>query len=267
MNSEVFPLDEGLLVQTVTRGRPRRFFNKLSVFDPAAIDETRLVEGRHRAAPSGRVVLPAKDELMLWHYKHLGFERNAARHAAQAARLGNKDLENGWGHRYSWPRERLGWQWDEMRATSLDLAVSSAHPAAICERPLWWRPQQCLGDLADCIPVVVSPCPAKPPRVSVVIKCYNHERYVRHCIQSVLNQSFQDFEIIVTDDASTDDTAPILRSFTDRRISLVELPSNRGISGAMNATISRARGEYVAILNSDDWAFRDRHAAQPQRDR
>ena len=117
---------------------------------------------------------------MLWHYKHLGFERNAARHAAQAARLGNKDLENGWGHRYSWPRERLGWQWDELRATSLDLAVSSAHPAAICERPLWWRPDQRLGDLLDRIPVVVNPCPMKPPRVSV--------------------------------NASTDDTVPILRS-------------------------------------------------------
>jgi hypothetical protein len=66
MNSETFPLDKGLLVQTVTHGRPRRFFNKLSVFDPAAIDEARFVEGRHRAAPSGRVVLPARDELMLW---------------------------------------------------------------------------------------------------------------------------------------------------------------------------------------------------------
>ncbi len=78
----------------------------------------------------------------------------------------------------------------------------------------------------------------------------------------MLNQSFQDFEIIVTHDASTDDAAPILRSFTDQRINLVEIPSNRGISGAMNATISRARGEYVAILNSDDCAFRDRLEAQ-----
>ena len=66
MNSETFPLDKGLLVQTVTHGRPRRFFNKLSVFDPAAIDEARFVEGRHRAAPSGRVGVPARDELMLW---------------------------------------------------------------------------------------------------------------------------------------------------------------------------------------------------------
>src|SRR5262249_21039728 len=90
MNGEILPPDRGLLVETVTRGRSRRFFNKLSVFDPAAIDETR---GRHRADPSGRVVLPHTDELMLWHYKHLGFERNAARHAA---RLGTKDLANGW---------------------------------------------------------------------------------------------------------------------------------------------------------------------------
>jgi glycosyltransferase involved in cell wall biosynthesis len=262
MNSETFPLDQGLLVKTVTRGRPRKFFNKLSVFDPTAIDETQFAEGRHHADPSGRVVLPATDELMLWHYKHLGFERNAARQAAQAARLGTKDLANGWGHRYTWPRERLGWQWDEMRATSSDLAVSAAHPATICERPLWWRPTQRLGDLPDRRPITIAPSPTKPPRVSVVVKSYNHAQYVRNCIQSVLNQSFQDFELIVTDDASTDDTVPILRSFTDQRIKLVELPGNLGISGAMNATIFRARGEYVAILNSDDWALRDRLETQ-----
>ena len=73
---------------------------------------------------------------------------------------------------------------------------------------------------------------------------------------------FQDFELVVTDDAQTDDTLPILRSFTDQRIKLVELPSNLGISGAMNATICRARGEYVAVLNSDDWTFRYRLKAQ-----
>jgi glycosyltransferase involved in cell wall biosynthesis len=262
MNSETFPPDRGLLVNTVTHGRPRRFFNKLSIFNPVAIQETRFVEGRHSAQPAGHVVLPATDELMLWHYKHLGFERNAARHAAQAARLGTKDLANGWGHRYTWPRERLGWQWDEMRATSSDLAASSAHPATLCERPLWWRPTQRLGDLQDDRPVTISSGTAEPPRVSVVVKCYNHARYVRNCIQSVLNQNFQDFELVVTDDASTDDTAAVLRSFTDQRISLVELPTNLGISGAMNATIARARGEYIAILNSDDWALPDRLEAQ-----
>ena len=93
------------------------------------------------------------------------------------------------------------------------------------------------------------------PKVSVVIKSYNHAAYVRQCISSVLEQSFQDFEIVVTDDASTDGTAEIIREFKDPRIHLQVLPRNHGISIAMNMTIARTRGEYLAILNSDDFAL------------
>ena len=96
------------------------------------------------------------------------------------------------------------------------------------------------------------------PTVSVLVKAFNHAPYIRQTIHSILNQSFQDFEIVVTDDASTDGTAEILRSFTDPRIRLQTLPRNLGISGAMNATLARARGRYFAILNSDDWALPDR---------
>lgn len=93
------------------------------------------------------------------------------------------------------------------------------------------------------------------PRVSVVIKAYNHAAYVGETIQSILNQSFQDFEIVVTDDGSTDGTADIIRGFADPRIHLQVFEENRGISIAMNATIARARGEFIAILNSDDFAL------------
>src|ERR1043166_3249216 len=94
-----------------------------------------------------------------------------------------------------------------------------------------------------------------PPRLSVVIKSYNHAPFVAQTIQSVLDQSFQDFEIVVTDDASTDGTADVIRTFADPRISLEVLPHNRGISAAMNETLARARGELIAILNSDDYAL------------
>jgi glycosyltransferase involved in cell wall biosynthesis len=96
------------------------------------------------------------------------------------------------------------------------------------------------------------------PKVSVVIKSYNHAPYVRQSIQSILDQSFQDFEIVVTDDGSTDGTPDVVREFSDPRIRLDVFERNRGISNAMNATIARARGELIAILNSDDFALPNR---------
>lgn len=261
MNSEEFPADHGLLIETVTRGRARRFFNKLSIFDPSAIGEVGYVQGRHKAVPTGQIRFPPRDELLLWHYKHLGFERTVCRHAAQAARLGSKDREHGWGHRYLWPRERLAWQWRAMRATSVDLSGLS-DPALGCERPLWWRPDERLSDLLGPGPAPSETPSTRPPRVSVVVKSFNHEKYIRHCVQSVLNQSLQDFELVITDDASTDDTVAVVQSMRDSRIKLEQLPHNHGISGAMNRALSRATGEYIAILNSDDWAVSDRLETQ-----
>ena len=90
------------------------------------------------------------------------------------------------------------------------------------------------------------------PRVSVVIASYEHEAYVAECIGSVLAQTFQDFEIVVTDDGSTDATAQRVREIDDPRISLEVFEANRGACIALNRGVQRARGEYVAILNSDD---------------
>jgi GT2 family glycosyltransferase len=92
-------------------------------------------------------------------------------------------------------------------------------------------------------------------KLSVAIKSYNHAPYIRRCIESILDQDFEDFEIIVTDDASTDGTPDIVREFSDSRIHLEVLPTNLGISGAMNRTVAKTRGELVAILNSDDFAL------------
>jgi glycosyltransferase involved in cell wall biosynthesis len=108
------------------------------------------------------------------------------------------------------------------------------------------------------LPIIIGRPGDPVPTVSVLVKSYNHASYIRQTIESVLTQSFQDFEIVVTDDASTDATADIVRSYRDPRIKLEISPVNLGISGAMNATIARARGRYLAILNSDDWALPDR---------
>ncbi len=102
----------------------------------------------------------------------------------------------------------------------------------------------------------------KGPTVSVLVKTYNHARYIDKTIESILDQSFQDFEIIVTDDGSTDNTREVLGRFKDPRIKIEALETNRGVSVAMNETIARANGRYLAILNSDDWALPDRLSRQ-----
>ena len=100
------------------------------------------------------------------------------------------------------------------------------------------------------------------PTVSVVIKAYNHAKYVAQSIDSILSQSFQDFELVITDDGSTDATPEIIRGFSDPRIRFERFEHNRGISQAMNATVARARGEFIAILNSDDFALPGRLETQ-----
>lgn len=91
------------------------------------------------------------------------------------------------------------------------------------------------------------------PKVSVVIPSYNHAKFVAQTIQSVLDQSFEDLEILVTDDGSSDSTPDVVRSFHDHRIELDFFPTNRGACVAMNSAIERASGTYVAVLNSDDY--------------
>jgi hypothetical protein len=91
------------------------------------------------------------------------------------------------------------------------------------------------------------------PLISVVVASYNHQAYVQECLQSVLAQDLQDFEIIVTDDGSSDQTVARIRALSDPRIQLKVLPHNRGACIALNDAILRARGQFIAVLNSDDY--------------
>ncbi len=90
------------------------------------------------------------------------------------------------------------------------------------------------------------------PKVSIIMASYNHERFVQEAIQSVLDQSFQDFELLIIDDASTDNTVNIIKTFHDTRIHLTVLQQNQGQFVATNLGLKKARGEYIGILNSDD---------------
>ncbi len=90
------------------------------------------------------------------------------------------------------------------------------------------------------------------PVVSVVMASYNHERFVGEAVESVLAQTLQDFEFIVTDDGSADRTADIVASYDDKRIHLKRFERNRGACIALNEGVRTARGRYIAVINSDD---------------
>ena len=99
---------------------------------------------------------------------------------------------------------------------------------------------------------------AKKPTtaVSVIIPTYNRVRLVGRAIQSVLSQTFTDLELIVVDDASTDDTAGFVANIGDSRIRYVRLERNHGVSVARNTGVKMSRGKYIAFLDSDDeWEY------------
>lgn len=95
------------------------------------------------------------------------------------------------------------------------------------------------------------PRSTKTPEVSVIIPTYNHAHFLGEAIQSVLDQIFQDFEIIVVDDGSTDNTKEIISSFKDYRINYI-YQKNQGQSVALNTGIQASSSEYIAFLDSDD---------------
>lgn len=92
------------------------------------------------------------------------------------------------------------------------------------------------------------------PRVSVIVPVYNRAIFVGAAIESILAQTFADFELIVIDDGSIDATPDMVRSFADPRIRLVRHERNLGIPAARNSGLAAARGEYAATLDSDDIA-------------
>ena len=96
------------------------------------------------------------------------------------------------------------------------------------------------------------------PMISVVMPNYNGKRFVAKTIRSVLNQTYKDFELIIVDDCSSDNSVEIIRGFCeeDSRVCLITNEKNEGVSFARNMGIQKARGKYIALIDNDDtWEY------------
>ena len=96
-------------------------------------------------------------------------------------------------------------------------------------------------------------CPIeKDSKVSIIIPCYNHGQFLKECIDSILKQSFQDFEIIFVDDCSTDNSLEIISSYNDSRIRIFKATKNKGPAAARNLGIQNCNGVYILPVDSDN---------------
>ncbi len=102
------------------------------------------------------------------------------------------------------------------------------------------------------------------PRVSVLMPAYNSEKYVAQAIESILNQTFTDFEFIIINDGSTDDTAKIVRKYAarDPRIKFIDNKRNQGLIAVLNQGLDLCTGEYIARMDSDDISRPERFKLQ-----
>lgn len=95
------------------------------------------------------------------------------------------------------------------------------------------------------------------PLLSIIIPLYNHEKFIGQAIESVINQTYQSWELIIIDDGSKDNSVKVAKKYNDPRIKLIE-QENAGAHNAINRGLNMAEGEYLAILNSDDMYEKDR---------
>ena len=105
----------------------------------------------------------------------------------------------------------------------------------------------------------------KAPNISVLTTVYNGEKYIEKTIESVLKQTFSNFEYIIVDDGSTDNTAKIIKSFKDKRIKYYYHGKNQGYFNfhhAINFGLDKCEGEYVARIDADDICFSNRLEVQ-----
>lgn len=100
------------------------------------------------------------------------------------------------------------------------------------------------------------------PLISVIMSVYNEEQYIREALQSLLDQTQQNFEIIIFDDCSSDNTVKIIKEFQDDRIFLHQNTENQGLTKNLNRGLKMARGKFIARMDGDDISLPDRFEVQ-----
>ncbi|OCH66538.1 hypothetical protein A6E00_12395 [Vibrio diabolicus] len=96
------------------------------------------------------------------------------------------------------------------------------------------------------------------PLISIMMPAYNAEKGIAYSICSVLSQTYKNWELIIVDDGSTDKTASIIKSFSDKRIKLYQFKENQGRGAARKKCLSECKGDFYAMLDADDWIFPDK---------
>lgn len=104
----------------------------------------------------------------------------------------------------------------------------------------------------------------RQPLVSVVLPVYNAEKYLNECIDSILNQTYPNFELIIINDGSSDNSQEIVNSYNDVRIRVLYNPGNRGLVYSLNRGLCEAKGKYIARMDADDISLPDRLLEQVQ---
>jgi Glycosyl transferase family 2 len=139
MMSDEFPPQDVSICHAVTTGAPCHLSSKMNIFSPNEIVTTNFAPGRHSAAPEGRVVLPPRDELLLLHYKYLGFERIRHRHQQYLTRQKAKDLQMGWAVKYTWSEEELREHWNGLASQLIDISAPNLRPWKTHKAERWWE--------------------------------------------------------------------------------------------------------------------------------
>ncbi len=96
------------------------------------------------------------------------------------------------------------------------------------------------------------------PKVSVIMSCFNSEKYVEYAIKSIMKQEYKNWELILIDDCSTDSTLKILKKYKSKKVKILNFKKNIGQHKAIHLALKKSLGKYIAILDSDDCSHRKR---------